>query len=198
MATFRSEWGSKRIGPGRRKVRSDRRPPQLDHFAGLHASRGGNGMKRSAVIAALALFIAAPARAQEARTWMFNFDSDTAVLLYGTPESDDAALVISCEPGKKSMHINEFIGSADLVPGRAAHLKLSNGTAVLDYAGQTIANEMDGTVNIEVSVAPDPKLIALLKSGSSLTVDVAGKPTAIPLKDAAPHVAEFEKACWQR
>lgn len=155
-------------------------------------------MRRIAVISSLALVLAAPAGAQEARTWMFNFDSDTAVLQYGTPESDDAVLVIACEPGKKSMRINEFIGSAGLVPGRTAHLKLSNGTAALDYAGQTVANEMDGTVNIEVSVAADPKLIALLKSGSSLTVDIAGKPTAIPLKDAAPHVAEFEKACLRR
>jgi len=155
-------------------------------------------MKRTAVISSLALVLAAPAGTQEARTWMFNFDSDTAVLQYGTPDSDDAVLVIACEPGKKSMHINEFIGSASLVPGRPAHLKLSNGTAVLDYAGQTVANEMDGTVNIEVSVPADPKLIALLKAGSSLTVDVAGKPTAIPLKDAAPHVTEFEKACLRR
>ena len=155
-------------------------------------------MSPKAVIGALALILAAPAGAQEARTWMFNFDSDTAVLQYGTPESDDAALVIACEPGKKTMRINEFIGSASLVPGRTAHLKLGNGTAGLDYTGQTVVNEMDGTVNIEVAVPVDPKLIALLKTGTSLTVDIAGKQTAIPLRDAAPHVAEFEKACLRR
>jgi len=155
-------------------------------------------MKRMAIIAALVLVLAAPAGAQEARTWMFNFDSDTAVLQYGTPDSDDAVLVIACEPGKKSMHINEFTGATSLVPGRAAHLKLGNGATTLDYTGQTVANEMDGTVNIEVSAALDPKLIALLKAGPTLTIDVAGKQTAIPLKDAAPHVAEFEKACLRR
>src|SRR5262249_8689785 len=150
------------------------------------ASPKGNRMKRAALICSLALVLAVPAGAQETRTWMFNFDSDTAVLQYGTPDSDDAVLVIACEPGKKSMHINEFIGSAGLAPGRTAHLKLSNGTAAVDYPGQTIANEMDGTVNIEVSAAVDPKLIALLKTGPTLTVDIAGKQTAIPLKDAAP------------
>ncbi len=155
-------------------------------------------MSPKAVIGALAIVLAAPAGAQEARTWMFNFDSDTAVLQYGTPESDDAVLVIACEPGKKSMRIHEFIGSANLVPGRTAHLKLGNGTAGLDYTGQTVVNEMDGTVNIEVAVPVDPKLIALLKTGAALTVDVAGKQTAIPLRDAAPHVAEFEKACLRR
>ena len=155
-------------------------------------------MNRMAVIGSLALLFVAPAGAQEARTWMFNFDSDTAVLQYGTPDSEDAVLVIACEPGKKTMRINEFVGAANLVPGRSAHLKLGNGTAVLDYAGQTVANEMDGTVNIEVSAPVDPKLIALLKAGATLTVDIAGKRTAIPLKDAAPHVAEFEKACLRR
>jgi hypothetical protein len=155
-------------------------------------------MNPKAVIALLVLALAAPAGAQEARSWMFNFDSDTAVLQYGTPDSDDAILVIACEPGKKTMRINEFIGSAGLMPGQAAHLKLGNGTAVVDYSGQTVANETDGTVNIEVSVAVDPKLIALLKTGPSLTIDIAGKQTAIPLKDAAPHVAEFEKACLRR
>lgn len=155
-------------------------------------------MNPKTVIGSLALALIAPAGAQEARSWMFNFDSDTAVLQYGTPDSDDAVLVIACEPGKRSMRISEFIGSASLLPGHAAHLKLGNGAAVLDYPGQTVANEMDGTVNVEVSVAVDPKLIALLKAGTSLTVEVAGKQTAIPLKDAAPQVAEFEKACLRR
>jgi hypothetical protein len=155
-------------------------------------------MNRTAMICSLALVLAAPAGAQPGRTWMFNFDSDTAVLQYGTPDSDDAVLVIACEPGKKSMRINEFIGSDKLMPGRAAHLKLGNGTTILDYAGQTIANEMDGTVDIEVSAPVDPKLIALLKAGTTLTIEVAGKQTAIPLKDAAPHVADFEKACLRR
>jgi hypothetical protein len=152
-------------------------------------------MRHVVIGCALALLLGAPAGAQDARTWMFNFDSDTAVLQYGTPESDDAVLVIACEPGKKSMHIAEFIGADGLVPGRAARLKLANGAASVDYAGQTVSNEMDGNVNIEVNVAPDPKLIALLKTGTALTIDIAGKQTSIPLKGAAPHVAEFEKAC---
>jgi hypothetical protein len=33
---------------------------------------------------------------------------------------------------------------------------------------------------------------------AALTVDIAGKQTSIPLTGAAPHVAEFEKACLQR
>ena len=149
-------------------------------------------------VAALLLALSVSVQAQDARSWTFNFDSDAAVLQYGTPDSDDAVLVISCEPGKRSMRIAEFIGSDSLVPGRTAHLKLASGAATLDYAGQTVSNEMDGTVNIEVTVAPDPKLTALLKTGTALTLDIAGKQASIPLKDAAKPAAEFEKACFAR
>jgi hypothetical protein len=156
-------------------------------------------LRLSALIAgALFLALAAGTQAQDARSWTFNFDSDAAVLQFGTPDSDDAVLVISCEPGKRSMRIAEYIGSDDLVPGRTAHLKLAGGTVTLDYAGQTVSNEMDGTVNIEVTIAPDPKLIALLKTGAALTLDIAGKQASIPLKDAAKPAAEFEKACFAR
>ena len=148
--------------------------------------------------AALLLGFCFAAQSQDARSWSFNFDSDTAVLQYGTPDSDDAVLVIACEPGKRSMRIAEFIGSDSLVPGRTAHLKIASGTVTLDYAGQTVSNEMDGTVNIEVTAALDPKLIALLKTGTALTLDIAGTQTAIPLKGAAAPAAEFEKACLAR
>ena len=152
----------------------------------------------SLFVGALLLGLAAGVQAQDARTWMFNFDSDAAVLQYATPDSDDAVLVISCEPGKRSMRIAEYIGSDSLVPGRTAHLKLASGTVTLDYAGQTVSNEMDGTVNIEVTIAPDPKLIAMLKTGTALTLDVAGRQASIPLKDAVKPAAEFEKACFVR
>lgn len=152
-------------------------------------------MRKTLIGCSLAAVLAAPAGAQDARTWLFTFDSDTAVLQYGTPESDDAVLVIACDPGKKTMYITEFVGSNNLSPGRTAHLKLASGTGSVDYAGQAVANEMDGTVNIEVSTTADPKLIALLKTGTALTIDVAGNQRTIPLKGAAPHVAEFEKAC---
>ena len=64
----------------------------------------------------------------------------------------------------------------------------------LDESAVALAQQI---VN-QKSAAVDPKLIALLKAGTTLTVDIAGKPTAIPLKDAAPHVADFEKACLRR
>ena len=86
----------------------------------------------------------------------------------------------------------------NLVPGRPARLKLVNGTANLDYAGQAVANEIDGNVNVEVSMRVDPKLFALLKTGQSLVVEVAGKQATIPLKGIAQHLGAFESTCLGR
>jgi hypothetical protein len=135
------------------------------------------------------------AAAQGARTWLFDDSSDLVTLQYGTPESDDVVIAVSCEAGSKTMRITEFAGSSSLTPGRPARLKLSNGSQTIEYSGQAVANEMDGGVNLEVATAPDAKFFALLKSGASLTIDVGGKQATVPLKAAAPYVASLEKVC---
>jgi hypothetical protein len=146
----------------------------------------------------LMVLFGSAAGAQEARTWMFNFESDMAVLQYGLPDSDDAPLVIECEPAKKTMQITQSVGTGDLVPGRPVRIKFASAAASVEYPGQAVASETDGTINVEVMAAMDHKLIAVLKGGPTLTVDVAGSAQTIPLKDAAPHVAEFERACLRR
>jgi hypothetical protein len=139
-----------------------------------------------------------PAAAQAARTWLFDDSSDLVTLQYGTPESDDVVIAMSCEANTRTIRINEFASSSSLTPGRTAKLKLTNGPASLEYNGQALANEMDGGVNLEVVVPADPKLFALLKGGPSLTIDVAGAQATVPMKAAAPYIAPLEKACLSK
>ena len=154
-------------------------------------------MRSRAVIALLAATLSM-AGAQEARTWLFDDSTDVSALKYGTPETDDLVIAISCEPSAKTMRIVEFVGSSNLTPGSNARLRLTSGTATLDYQGLAVANEMDGTVNVEVTTAIDPKLFALLKAGPSLIIAIGGKQFNVPLKAAAPLIAPFEKACLKR
>ncbi len=144
------------------------------------------------LIAALGLTSAA---AQATRTWLFDDSSDMATLQYGTPESDDVVIAFSCEAGSKRMRITEFASSSGLTPGQAARLKLAGGGASLEYPGEAVGNEMDGGVNLEIVVAPDPRLFTLLKGGGSLAIEVAGKQASVPLKAAVPHVPALEKTC---
>ena len=142
----------------------------------------------------LALPAMAPAAAQE-RTWILDDNPEAPRLIYGAPESDDILISFSCEPDQRRMTIVEAVGTKKLDPGRAAAFRMSVGAASLELTGDSIANEIDGSVNIEVTGAPNPRVFALLKSGPSLVIEIAGEKATIPLAAAAPHVPLFEKLC---
>jgi hypothetical protein len=74
-------------------------------------------------------------------------------------------------------------------------MKLAAGSASLELAGDAIASETDGTVNVEVSGPPNPRVFALLRAGPTLTIEVPGASETIPLAGAVPHVAAFERMC---
>lgn len=155
-------------------------------------------MRRAAMSCLLIVVAASSAPGQDARQWLFDDSTEAVTLQYGTPESDDVVIAMSCEPKVKQMRISEFTGSESLVPGSPAQLKLTSGTQTITYNGQAISNEESGTPSVEVVTAIDRKLFALLKAGPSLTIDVPGKQTTIPLKAGAAQVAQFEKACLGR
>jgi hypothetical protein len=143
----------------------------------------------------VALLLSAPASAETARSWIFDDNPEAPALVYGAPESDDILIAISCEPGEKRMTIVEAVGSKKLNPGRTTTFRLSVGTVNLDLTGDAVANETDGSVNVEVIGAPNPRVFALLRAGPSLTIEVAGEKETIPLAGAAPHVPVLEKLC---
>jgi hypothetical protein len=149
-------------------------------------------------ILALALALVTPAAAQDSRVWNFDDNPEGPALEFGAPDSDDALIAFSCEPAAKRMSIVGSVGATRLTPGASVTLKLSAGTTSLDLTGAAIANETDGTVNVEVTSAPDRRVFALLKAGPSLTIEVPGAKETIPLGGAAPHVAAFEKLCLGR
>ena len=153
-------------------------------------------MHRFAFVIVLAL--ATPAFAQDQRVWNFDDNPEAPALEFGAPDSDDAVIAFSCEPSAKRMTIAGSVGSTKLNPGALVTLKLSSGTASLDLTGAAIANETDGTVNVEVTGAPDRRVFALLKAGPSLTIEVPGAKETIPLGGAAPHVGAFERLCFGR
>jgi hypothetical protein len=154
------------------------------------------GLNRLIILIALSL--AAPALAQDARVWNFDDNPEAPALGFGAPDSDDILIGFSCEPGAKQMTIVESVASAKVNPGAGVPLKLSAGATSLALTGNAIANETDGAVSIEVTGAVNPRVFALLKAGPSLTIEVPGATETIPLAGATPHVAAFEKMCLGR
>jgi hypothetical protein len=147
---------------------------------------------------ALVLALAAPAAAQDARVWNFDDNPEAPALGFGAPDSDDVVIAFSCEPNAQRMTIIEGVASTKLNPGTPVPLKLSAGSVSLALIGDAIANETDGTVNIEVTGPPNPGVFALLKAGPTLIIEVPGAKETIPLSGVAPHVAAFERMCLGR
>ena len=146
----------------------------------------------------IVLALATPAFAQDQRVWNFDDNPEAPALEFGAPDSDDVVIAFTCEPAAKRMSIVESVASTKINPGTSVTFKLTAGTASLDLTGDAIASETDGTVNIEVTGAPNPRVFALLKAGPSLTIEVPGAKETIPLAGAAPHIAAFEKLCLGR
>ena len=142
--------------------------------------------------------LAATASAQEARVWNFDDNPEGPALEFGKPDNDETLIAFSCDPAARRMTIVESIASTKLNPGTSVPLKLTAGGVSLDLTGDAIASETDGTVSIEVSGPPNPRLFALLKAGPTLTIEVPGAQETIPLSGAAPHAATFERMCMGR
>lgn len=154
------------------------------------------GLHRIFMLVTLAL--AAPAFAQDSRVWNFDDNPEAPALGFGAPDSDDMVIAFSCESGAKQMTIVGSVGSTKLDPGAGVPLKLSAGATSIALTGNAIANETDGTVSVEVTGTPNPRVFALLRAGPSLTIEVPGARETIPLAGAAPHVAAFERMCLAR
>jgi len=147
---------------------------------------------------ALIIALAAPAAAQDTRVWNFDDNPEAPALGFGAPDSDDVVIAFSCEPSARRMTIVEAIASTKLNPGVSVPLKLSAGSVSLDLTGDAIASETDGTVSVEVTGPPNPRVFALLRAGPTLTIEVPGGKETIPLSGAASHVAAFERMCLGR
>src|ERR1041385_3898680 len=100
------------------------------------------GMHRPLILIALSL--AAPALAQDARVWNFDDNPEAPALGFGAPDSDDILIGFSCEPGAKQMTIVESVASAKVNPGAGVPLKLSAGATSLPLTGNAIATATAG------------------------------------------------------
>src|ERR1044072_2597498 len=147
---------------------------------------------------AFVLFLGASDCAQDSRVWNFDDNTERPALEFGKLDSDETLIAFSCDPAARRMTIMEAVASTKLTPGPSAQLKLSAGSVSLDVTGDAIASETGGTVNIEVSGPPNPRVFTLLKAGPTLTIEVPGAKEKMPLAGAAPHVAAFERMCWGR
>ena len=144
-------------------------------------------------LAALMLALAGSAQGADDQVWGFVQSGKEARLFYGVPDSGELTLAFICEARRLT------IVSTVLPPkprkGQSLRTALSNGAATAAYGGKLGYSSSEGYY---FEAAAEPKVLALLKSGTSLTISVPDKKESVPLRGVTGPLARFETACFPR
>ncbi|MDI4656041.1 hypothetical protein [Xanthobacter autotrophicus] len=127
-------------------------------------------------------------------TWHTQESDDSAALVFGVPETDEATIFFLCKPGTPGLTVQSLIGSKGLEKDADTRLILTAGGTKKSLVGKGIANEESGAVDVEAA-AQLADLKALAKTGGTLTIEVKGAKRSVSLSGIAPAAAKFETAC---
>jgi len=146
--------------------------------------------------AAFALIVALPASTQGADkySWDFVKSGDEVQLSYGISESEAVIVAFVCK--SKRIEIISTVLPAKPRKGQPARTTLSNGALTAAYDGTFAYQSSEEGFYFKASAAAEPKVVAVLKSGTSLTINTPGIQERVPLKGVAGPLAQFESACF--
>ncbi len=154
-------------------------------------------MRLPLAVAALTLAHAAPAAAIDKESWDFYKSADMAQVGYGVPESDIITITFRCFFKKKPIEIVTSVLPKKPKKGAALKTTLTNGAVTASYDGK-IGYHSEHGFHFEASAPAEPKLMDVLKSGTTLTISVPGRQVRVPLKGVAKPLAQFETACLRK
>ncbi len=118
--------------------------------------------------------------------------ADERHLVYGAP--DFATLSFICDTKKKSVEVITTVPAARMKAGRAGKIKLSVGTASLEYAGTTGGNP-DMGFHLSATTPIDAKMFDLLDSGTAMHVDALGTRESVALTGIKNPLAQMRQEC---
>ena len=151
-------------------------------------------MRTTLAAFALLLALAAPAKSADKESWDFIKSGTEAQLSYGVPESDVVTLIFRCDAKTKPIEIVSTVLPPKPKKGQALTTTLRSGALAAAYDGK-IGHHSEHGFHFEASAPAEPKLVDVLKSGTTLTIGIPGKQLRVPLKGVAKPLAQFETAC---
>jgi hypothetical protein len=154
-------------------------------------------MRVALAACALVVALVAPARGADRQVWGFVESGGEARLFYGVPESDTLAIVFACEAKSKRIEIVSTVLPPRPRKGQPLKTTLRNGADTAAYRGK-IGHSASGGFYVEAAVAAEPKVVDVLKSGTTLTISIAGKQERVPLRGVVAPLARFQAACFGR
>jgi hypothetical protein len=151
------------------------------------------------VLMGLVALVMAPAQALDKHAWGFiKTGASDARLIYGISESDVVTLIFACDSGSGRIEIVTTVLPPKPRKGRPLRTTLRNGAVTAVYDGKIGYSSSSEEYHFEASVAADPKVVGILKSGPSLTIGTPGRQERVPLKGVARPLARFEAACFRK
>jgi hypothetical protein len=134
--------------------------------------------------------------AEPGRQWVAQSDPGASLLIYGTPESDDVLLSLTCDHATKALtvwYVVEPVHAKD-PESLAISLKSQGGTVAL--VGKGHRSEMDNAYSLEVVTEFTPELEKALGGDKALSILVEDRTVEIPMDGTARDgVAMLKKGC---
>jgi hypothetical protein len=152
-------------------------------------------MRMTLAVPALVLACAAPGHAKEKQVWGLTKAGKETILFYGIPESHATTVLFNCEQGRPIWIVTPLTPSRPK-KGQAVKLTLSNGGASASYDAKIGGDGEEHGFYAAADAPVEPKVVDVLKSGTTLTVTVADQKERVPLNGVAKPLAQFEAACF--
>jgi hypothetical protein len=145
------------------------------------------------------LALTVSAQASNKFSWGFIKTGESeARLIYGIPESDIVTLVFICDAKKKRVDIVTNVLPAKQRKDQPLRTTLRNGATTVAYDGKIAYSTWSKEYHFEASTAAEPRVVDILKSGTSVTVGIPGHSERVPLKGVAKALVQFEAACFRK
>ena len=154
-------------------------------------------MRLALMASAVTLALAVPAQGANKQSWGFVESGKEALLVYGVPESDIITISFICEATQKRIEIVTTVLPSKPRKGQPLRTTLTNGAVTAAHGGN-VGHHPEHGFHFEASTAAEPKVVDVLRSGTSLTIGIPGKQHRVPLRGVAKPLAQFEAACFRR
>jgi hypothetical protein len=153
---------------------------------------------RLACCAAAALLWAATTTAlsAEGRSWIADSDADATWLIYGTPESDDILLSLTCERGAKTLAVWFAVQTASGKDPETLPMELISSGGRVQLTGKGSRSELDDLFSLEARTAFTPEVEKLLTGIKTLSVKVEGAAHDMQIDETAQKgIADIIESC---
>jgi hypothetical protein len=153
--------------------------------------------RKTGLAPGIALFLlGAIDAAAEGRRWIADSDPEIATVIYGTPESDDMVLNLTCERASKTLSVWFAPQPVPLRTPAEMPMTISseNGQVELKAAGNR--SDLDDFYSLEAHTPMTPDVEKLLTGAKVVSLKVENRKTDMPLDDIAlAGMEELVKAC---